>query len=125
FMNTKHPRWLGLYATARVLLITAGCCCLVYWIVAGLALFPYWLGVCWAGLRVTPGRTCAPGRTFHDRLLPGSAADHAPRSQPLSVAGRHQTEGLHSPNRRERRLVARHARSARHLSRWLGRRWCC
>ena len=42
-MNTKHPRWLGLYATARVLLITAGCCCLVYWIVAGLALFPYWL----------------------------------------------------------------------------------
>jgi hypothetical protein len=43
FLNTKHPRWLGLYATARVLLITAGCCCLVYWIVAGLALFPYWL----------------------------------------------------------------------------------
>ena len=42
-MNTKQPRWLGLYATARLLLITAGCCFLIHSIVAGLALFPYWL----------------------------------------------------------------------------------
>jgi hypothetical protein len=42
-MNPKHPRWLGVYATARLLLITAGCCFLIHWIVAGLALFPYYL----------------------------------------------------------------------------------
>ena len=42
-MNPQYTRWLDLYATARLLLITAGCCFVVHWIVAGLALFPYWL----------------------------------------------------------------------------------